>query len=120
MPLWLQIIIVASTLAGLGFAAFGMWMGAKQKQAQMGTTVEELQSLVEEQQRKLEAADRRFQNLETIVTSQLWDVVNDESSTDGDRQRALADASQGLGLDLDLDETTDSDQVEHIARRLRS
>lgn len=118
MPMWLQIIIVSSTIGGLGFAAFGMWLDAKQKQAKMGSSVDELRAVIEEQREQLMAADRRFQNLETIVTSQVWDIVHDDGLSEKDRQRALSEAR--TEMDLTLDSPSSSDDVAQIARRLRS
>lgn len=117
MPMWLQIIIVASTFAGLLFAGVGVWYGLREKQTQIGASMTELRDTVAEQQKALEAAERRFRNLEAIVTSQMWDAVNDESSTATDEQRAISRAGAGLGIPEA--KSSDAEHVARIARRLK-
>lgn len=117
MPLWLQIIVVASTLAGLGFAAFGMWVGYKEKQVETSASLNELKDTVAKQQKMLEAAEQRFRNLETIVTSQVWDVVHDDQLPEAEKQKSLSQAR--VELDDVPDEEADADQVARLANRLK-
>ncbi len=74
MPWWVLIPIVA-ILVG----AFTEWLSFKEKQAKLGTSTSELEKTVAVQQQALEAAQRRIENLEAIVTSQVWDVLHDEA-----------------------------------------
>ena len=112
MPWWVLIPIVA-ILVG----AFTEWLSFKEKQAKLGTSTSELEKTVAVQQQALEAAQRRIENLEAIVTSQVWDVMHDEALPEAERQRAVAKAR----LQLDPpDEPSDADRVAQIARRLKS
>ena len=60
---------------------------------------------------------RRLENLEAIVTSQVWDVMHDEALPEAERQRALAQARIQLAPP---DEPSDADRVAQIARRLKN
>lgn len=118
MPLWLQIIIVASTFAGLLFAAFAIWFSFKEKQTQLGASVSELQDMVAAQQKTLAASTRRIQNLEAIVTSQVWDAVNPAGLPEAKTQRSLSQAPGAL--DLPEKEPSDADRAAQLARRLKT
>lgn len=101
MPLWLLILILASMLAGLSFAAFAMWLHFKETQTERSTAAQALAKTVADQQTALEAAERRIQNLEAIVASEAWDAVT-----------APNDAS----LDDSPDASTDTARVARWAR----
>lgn len=90
MPLWLLILILASMLAGLSFAAFAMWLHFKETQTERSTAAQALAETVAAQQTALEAAERRIQNLEAIVASQSWDAVTapDAASIDASTNTA--------------------------------
>ncbi|GAB5537792.1 MAG: hypothetical protein Rubg2KO_40410 [Rubricoccaceae bacterium] len=118
MPLWLQIIIVASTLAGLGFAGFGIWFAAKRQENEIGLATSELEQTVSAQQKALEAAQKRIQNLEAIVTSQEWDVIHDGGVPEAKTQPARSDAR--LDLDALEDEPSDTERAAQITRRLKT
>ncbi|MBO6574405.1 MAG: hypothetical protein JJ896_03230 [Rhodothermales bacterium] len=81
MPFWLQIIVVASTLAGLGIAGLAVWAGlrgwAGARDAEVDAVTAELKEVVQHQAVALAAAERRIQNLEAIVTSQEWDSLQE-------------------------------------------
>lgn len=118
MPLWIQILIIISTLAGLLFAASAVWIEFKEKQAQIDKSTSELEDTVAEQQKALQTAKRRIQNLETIVTSQVWDAVHDDGVPEAEKQRAL---SQGSGNLSDPEEDlSDSERAARLARRLKT
>lgn len=110
-------MIVFFPMAGMLYGAFSEWLKFKEKQAQLGTSTSELGQTVAEQQKALEAAQRRIQNLEAIVTSQMWDVVHDEALPEAERQRALSQAR----LQLDVpEEPSDTERIAQLARRLKS
>jgi hypothetical protein len=100
------------------FAAFGMWLKAKENQIKIGTSASELGQTVAAQQKALEAANRRIQNLEAIVTSQVWDVVHGEVLPEAEKQRALSQAA--VDLDELVDEASDTERAAIIARRLKT
>lgn len=110
--IWVLIPIVAILVGG-----FSEWLKFKEKQAKLGTSTSELEHTVAAQQQAMEAAQRRIENLEAIVTSQMWDAVHDESLPEAERQRALAQAR----IQLDPpEEPSDADRVAQMARRLKS
>lgn len=114
MAAWIWVLIpIVAILVG----AFTEWLKFKEKQARLGTSTNELEKAVATQQDALEAAYRRIENLEAIVTSQVWDLMHDEALPEAERQRARARAR--LALDPP-DEPSDADRVAQIARRLRS
>ena len=97
--------------------AFKEWLKFKEKQTQLGTSTEGLEKKVAAQQEELKQAQRRIQNLEAIVTSQMWDVVHDGTLPEPEKQRALA-ASQ-VHLDPAPEEPDDAERVAQMARRLK-
>ena len=109
---WWVLVPVIAILVG----AFSEWLKFKEKQARLGTSTSELEQTVAAQQQALEAAQRRIENLEAIVTSQMWDAVHDETLPEVERQRALAQAR--LHLDPP-DEPSDAERVARMARRLK-
>lgn len=84
MPFWLAVVIVVSIVGGLGFATFAMWLDFQSKQAKAGASSNELAEAVAAQQKLLEAAERRIQNLEAIVTSEAWDAERGLGMSDGE------------------------------------
>ena len=109
--IWVLIPIVAILVGG-----FSEWLKFKEKQAKLGTSTSELEQTVAAQQQAMEAAQRRIQNLEAIVTSQVWDAVHDDTLPEAERQRDLAQAR----LQLDPpDEPSDAERVARLARRLK-
>ena len=114
MAAWIWVLIpIVAILVG----AFSEWLKFKEKQAKLGTSTNELEKTVAAQQEALAAAQRRLENLEAIVTNQVWDAMHDEALPEAERQRALAQAR--LALDPP-DEPSDADRVAQIARRLRN
>ena len=109
---WWVLIPVVAILVG----AFSEWLKFKEKQAKIGTSTSELEKTVEAQKEALEAAQRRIENLEAIVTSQVWDVLHDEALPEAERQRAVAQARIQLEPP---EEPSNADRVAQIARRLR-
>jgi hypothetical protein len=117
MPTWLAILVIVSTVGGLCFAAFGMWLASKEKHIKIGTAAAELSRTVAAQQEMLEAAGRRIQNLEAIVTSQVWDAVNDAELPDGEKGRVLSRSR--IELEGPEQEPDDAERAEQLARRLK-
>ena len=114
MAAWIWVLIpIVAILVG----AFSEWLKFKEKQAKLGTSTSELEKTVVAQQEAMEAAQRRIQNLEAIVTSQVWDVMHDDTLPEAERQRTLSQAR----IQIDPpDEPSDADRVAQLARRLRS
>jgi len=105
---WVLIPIIAILMGG-----FTEWLKFKAKHAKLGASTEELENTVAEQQKTLDAAMRRIQNLEAIMTSQFWDDVQDETVPGVEQQRARIQPR--LALDEPDD---DAERVARMARRL--
>ena len=114
MAAWIWVLI---PLAAILVGAFSEWLKFKEKQVKLGTSTNELERTVTEQQQALAAAQRRIENLEAIVTSQVWDAMHDEAQPEAEKQRALAQAR--LLLDPPQAEPTDAERVARIAQRLK-
>ncbi len=118
MEWWVLIPIIAILVGG-----FTEWLKFKGKQQKIGNSTRDLEGLVETVQKALDrmedrqdALARRIENLEAIVTSQVWDVVHDESLDQPEKERRLAGARIGLPPE---EEQPDDEKAERLARRLR-
>ena len=112
MSSWIWVLVA---LGGLLVGAFSEWLKFKEKQAKLGTSTAELEHNLSEQQHALEAAQRRIEHLEAIVTSQVWDTVHDETLPEAERQRALTQAR----IHLEPPEPSDAERIARMARRLK-
>jgi hypothetical protein len=113
---WVWVLIpVAAILVG----AFQEWLKFQEKQAKLGNSTRELgqtmsslRSSIQELEDERDALTRRVQNLEAIVTSQVWDEAHDRPS------------SGFLGSDLEGEGPThreppsDAETLRKLARRL--
>ena len=116
MPIEILVIIIVSITGGLGFATFATWLQHKEKQAKLGGSANELGEVIATQQAALEAAERRIQNLEAIVTSQSWDALPAAGLAKGVEQNALPTGR----IELDDSEEAESDakRAARLARRV--
>lgn len=114
---WWVLIPVIAILAG----SFDQWVKLNAKQRKLGTSTEELEEAVEgikqelkNQQQKLE---QRIANLETIITSQTWDILQD-SKLSSDEKKLL---TQSLGGELELlkEDLSDTRKIELLAGKLK-
>ena len=118
--IWIPIIaILAGTIGG----AFKEWLKFKEKTQQLGSSTHELEKTSAEQaellrtmQAEREALIGRIQNLEAIVTSQVWDAIHQEGLPPAEKQQAVA--ASPLGLE-EPDAPSDADRAAQLARRLR-
>ena len=109
-------------LAAILVGAFSEWLKFKAKQQKLGTSTQELENQVVQLERDLQAvrADRdglarRLENIETIVTSQMWDALHDASA----EPQPLPPSQPRITLP-DVDEgPSDADRVAQMARRVR-
>lgn len=108
---WILIPIIA-ILAG----SFKEWLKFKEKQRQLGHSTEELEKQLAAQQAALDAAQRRLQNLEAIVTSQVWDTLHDDALPSAERERTLTAARLQLDPPALPD---DAERAAALARRLK-
>jgi hypothetical protein len=114
---WWVLIPVVAILAG----SFDQWAKLNSKQRELGTSADELEKAVDEikeelksQQQKLE---QRIANLETIVTSQTWDVLHD-SRYNSDEKKILTQTLRSEIEEL-KDGVSDTRKVELLAGRLK-
>ena len=109
---WIWIPIVA-ILAG----TFTEWLKFKEKHRQLGNSTQNLEKLVAELRQRNQALDERLENLEAIVVSQTWDVLQDRNLSPVDRERRLASVAQ---RELAPPPVPDSQKAEVLARRLKA
>lgn len=115
MPFWLAIIIFTAIVGGLSVGAFSMWIEflKDQRKGQADTGV--LEEVVIAQQEALKAAEQRIQVLETIVTSQEWDMIDRKGPVAADAPRP----EPLIALDDSPDEPSDRERAAELAKRLR-
>jgi ferritin-like metal-binding protein YciE len=97
------------------------WIRVSASQKALGTSSRETEKTVAELTRAFEAQKRemqeRIENLETIVSSQTWNVIHDRTIPDGVReQHAVATARHEMRPDQ---EAVNRQRVEQMAQRLR-
>lgn len=117
---WWVLIPVLAILVG----AFKEWLDFKAKTQQLGSSTRDLEDTVRAQAEAIDAMQeerddliRRIQNLEAIVTTEMWDALHDDALAPAEQDRVLADARADLHLP---DEPSDAERAERLARRLRS
>lgn len=109
---WIWIPIVA-ILAG----TFTEWLKFKEKQRQLGNSTQNLEKLVAELRQRDLAMAERIENLEAIVVSQTWDVVQDKTLSPVEKERRLASVAH---REMPLPPVPDSHKAEVLARRLKA
>jgi phosphoenolpyruvate-protein kinase (PTS system EI component) len=114
---WWVLIPVVAILAG----SFDQWAKLNAKQRKLGTSADELEKAVTEIKEELKAQqqklEQRIANLETIITSQTWDVLHD-SKLSQDEKKIL---TQSLGSELENLKTDlgDTRKLELLAAKLK-
>ncbi len=111
-------------LAAIAVGAFKEWLKFKAKQDRLGTSAAELERAVEGLREDLKQSEdsrqrlvQRLQNLETIVTTEMWDVVH---GAPGQRESRSRQPERKPQLDLPEAEDETTDRVSKIADRLRN
>ena len=111
-------------IAGILFGAFKEWLNFKEKQLKIGESTEHLEVKVDELLQALEKSERekegllsRLQNLETIVTSQVWDVLSDEETPPEIKKLEVESVKPQIMLPPKEDDA--AEKAEMLARRLR-
>ncbi len=112
-------------IAGILLGAFKEWLSFKEKQLALGESTEHLETKVNDLLKKLESSESeksalltRLQNLETIVTSQVWDVLLDEEKSAETKKLEIESVSPAITLPSP-DEDQTREKAEQLARRLR-
>ena len=89
----------------------------KERQRQLGSSTEELERLVAELRKRDQALAERVENLEAIVVSQTWDVLQDKTLPSVDKERRLISVAQ---REMPPPPVPDSQKAEVLARRLKA
>ena len=115
---WIWVLIpLAAILAG----AFKEWAKVQSRQRELGRGTDDLEKAVGALEVKLRdrqaSLERRIANLETIVTSQTWDVMHDGKLSNEDKKLLLAYTEAEMRTLRE--ELGDTRTVEILARRLK-
>jgi phosphoenolpyruvate-protein kinase (PTS system EI component) len=114
---WWVLIPVVAILAG----SFDQWARLNAKQRKLGTSAEELEKAVDKIRQELkvqqQSLEKRIANLETIITSQTWDVLQDAKLTP-DEKKLL---TQSLGSELEelKNHVSDTRKIELLVTKLK-
>jgi hypothetical protein len=111
--LWLLIPIVA-ILSG----AFRSWLRVRASQQVLGASTRELEREVAALSRMKAELTERIQNLETIVVSQTWGVLNDRNLQPADRDSRLAILAHHETSQADSAQVNQQ-RAEQLAQRLQ-
>ena len=107
------LIPIFGILAGM----FTEWLKFREKQNQLGNSTDNLEKLFAEFRQRERALVERIENLEAIVVSQTWDVVQDKTLAPEDRERRLASVAH---REMAPPPVPDSHKAEVLARRLKA
>ncbi len=120
MKEFLPFIWILIPLAAIAVGAFTEWLKFKSKQDRLGTSTAVLEKVVDEVRSELKESlatrdrlQQRIENLETIVTTEMWDVVHGTPSS----PRHSAPKPQ---LELPEDDEEVSDRAARMAAKLRN
>ncbi|MBT8399809.1 MAG: hypothetical protein KJO98_04975 [Rhodothermia bacterium] len=132
---FLPFVWVLIPLAAIAVGAFKEWLKFKAKQDRLGTSTAELERLVGGLRDDLKQSEdsrqrlvERIQNLETIVTTEMWDIVHGAPGQRESRARPpqrqpqldLPEMERKPRLDVPEQEDETADRVSKIADRLRN
>jgi hypothetical protein len=112
MELWVLIPIF-----GIAAGMFREWLKFRQKQNKIGDSTQNLEKLVAELRQRDQALAERIENLEAIVVSQTWDVVQDKMLAPEVKEHRLASVAH---RELAPPPVPDSHKAEVLARRLKA
>jgi biopolymer transport protein ExbB/TolQ len=114
---WWVLIPVIAILAG----SFDQWAKLNAKQRKLGSSTDELEEAVakikQEFKDHYQALEKRIANLETIVTSQTWDVLHD-SKLNSEEKKLLTQSFRS-GIEELKDGLSDTRKVELLIGRLK-
>ena len=110
-------IPIAGILAGACTGMFKEWLKFKEKQRQLGNSTQNLEKLVAELRQRDLAMAERIENLEAIVVSQTWDVVQDKTLSPVEKERRVASVAH---REMPAPPVPDSHKAEVLARRLKA
>lgn len=98
---------------------FGMqWLKLRAEQRALGVSSRDLEQKVERLEKANAEYAHRLENLEAIVVSQTWNVLQEPGLPEADRQRRIVAASRHEIAAPDLEEMN-RQRAAHLAGRLR-
>lgn len=115
---WIWMLI---PLAGIAAGMAKDYLKFKEKTSRLGSSTRELEREVEALQEERDALTERVENLEALVTSRLWMVLDDEDLTDTELEAELARARLQMRPKVPEppdDEPSPKEKAERLARRL--
>ncbi|MCB0720556.1 MAG: hypothetical protein KDD65_19070 [Bacteroidetes bacterium] len=89
-----------------------------QSNDELSQSLSTLRSQLDRMEENQEAYQRRLQNLEAIVTNQVWDIVH-EPSQSAEEKRANIAGSGLLDSAAGYESESDARRAEQLAKRLR-
>lgn len=110
-------IWVLIPIFGIMAGMFKEWLKFREKQNQIGNSTQNLEKLVAELRQRDQALAERVENLEAIVVSQTWDVVQDKTLAPEIKEHRLASVAH---RELAPPPVPDSHKAEVLARRLKA
>jgi len=102
---------------GMLMGMFKQWLRFRERQNQLGSSTQNLEKLVAEMRERDQAMAERIENLEAIVVSQTWDVLQDRSLSPVEKEHRLASVAH---RELAPPPVPDSQKAEVMARRLKA
>jgi len=96
---------------------FRDYLRLQTQQRDLGTSNRELEKVVDELRQTNSTLAQRVENLETIVVSQTWNVLNAPGATDAERDQRLA-AAVRQEVHAPATEEMNRQRAEQLARRL--
>ncbi len=111
--IWILIPLVA-ILSG----TFRQWIRSRATERRLGASTREWESEVATLTRANEDLNQRLQNLETIVVSQTWRVLNDPNVGSAERNLQIATAAHHDLKPVDAAQANQQ-RAEQLARRLQ-
>ena len=114
---WVWVLIpITAILAGTGvLSQFAKALGGRRSNADADANQKalenEVKALKQDLVKQKEAYERRLANLETIVTSQTWDVLGNPSLSDADKRF--------LTSDIEKPTQDDEQRAELLAQKLK-
>jgi hypothetical protein len=110
-------IWVLIPIFGILAGAFKEWLKFREKQNQLGHSTDNLEKLFSEFRQREEALVERIENLEAIVVSQTWDVVQDKTLSPVEKEYRVASTAR---REMPPQPVPDSHKAEVLARRLKA
>lgn len=110
-------IWVLIPIAGIMAGMFKEWLKFREKQNQIGNSTQNLEKLVADLRQRDRALVERIENLEAIVVSQTWEVVQDRTLAPEVKEHRLASVAH---REMSAPPVPDSQKAEVLARRLKA